>query len=100
MFTKIGKEIAMAVKAGGSDPSANSKLRDLIAKAKSNNMPNDTIERGIKKAAGDVGNVNYEYIAKICNISVTDYKKAGISSLSRAQEIEISALVECLKKIT
>ena len=49
---------------------------------------------------GKCWNVNYEYIAKVCNISVTDYKKAGISSLSRAQEIEISALVDCLKKIT
>ena len=62
IFTIIGREIAVAVKEGGPDPSNNSKLRDVIAKAKSNNMPNDTIERGIKKAAGDVGNVNYEYI--------------------------------------
>ncbi|MBQ2253271.1 MAG: YebC/PmpR family DNA-binding transcriptional regulator [Clostridia bacterium] len=51
VFTKIGKEISMAVKAGGPDPSSNSKLRDLIAKAKSNNVPNDNIERTIKKAA-------------------------------------------------
>ena len=62
MFTIIGKEIAIAVKEGGPDPSNNSKLRDVIAKAKANNMPNDTIERGIKKAAGDGGNVNYEVI--------------------------------------
>ena len=61
-FTIIGKEIAIAVKEGGPDPSNNSKLRDVIAKAKANNMPNDTIERGIKKAAGDAGNVNYEVI--------------------------------------
>lgn len=60
MFTIIGKEIAIAVREGGPDPSNNSKLRDVIAKAKANNMPNDTIERGIKKAAGDGGNVNYE----------------------------------------
>ena len=60
IFTIIGREIAIAVKEGGPDPDNNSKLRDVIAKAKSNNMPNDTIERGIKKAAGDVGNVNYE----------------------------------------
>lgn len=60
IFTIIGREIAIAVKEGGPDPENNSKLRDVIAKAKSNNMPNDTIERGIKKAAGDVGNVNYE----------------------------------------
>ena len=62
MFTIIGKEIAIAVKEGGADPSNNSKLRDVIAKAKANNMPNDTIERGIKKAAGADGSVNYEQI--------------------------------------
>ena len=59
IFTVIGREIAVAVKEGGPDPAANSKLRDVIAKAKANNMPNDTIERGIKKAAGDVDAVNY-----------------------------------------
>ena len=59
MFTIIGKEIAVAVKEGGADPDNNSKLRDVIAKAKANNMPNDTIERGIKKAAGNVNAVNY-----------------------------------------
>lgn len=62
MFTIIGKEIAIAVKEGGPDPSNNSKLRDVIAKAKANNMPNDTIDRGIKKAAGAEGSVNYEQI--------------------------------------
>jgi len=62
MFTIIGKEIAVAVKEGGADPNNNSKLRDVIAKAKANNMPNDTIERGIKKAAGDVNSVNYEVV--------------------------------------
>ncbi len=60
IFTVIGREIAVAVKEGGPDPNNNTKLRDVIAKAKSNNMPNDTIERGIKKAAGDIGSVNYE----------------------------------------
>ena len=60
IFTVIGRELVMAVKAGGPDPNNNSKLRDVIAKAKANNMPNDTIERGIKKAAGDLGSVNYE----------------------------------------
>ena len=50
----------MAVKAGGPDPNNNGKLRDVIAKAKANNMPNDTIDRGIKKAAGDAASVNYE----------------------------------------
>ena len=62
IFTILGREIAVAVKEGGPDPNNNFKLATVIAKAKSNNRPNDTIERGIKKAAGDVGNVNYEYI--------------------------------------
>ena len=62
IFTIIGREIAVAVKEGGPDPANNFKLAKVIEKAKSNNMPNDTIERGIKKAAGDVNNVNYEYI--------------------------------------
>ena len=59
IFTVIGREIAVAVKEGGPDPANNSKLRDVIAKAKANNMPNDTIDRGIKKAAGDANSVNY-----------------------------------------
>ena len=62
IFTIIGREIAVAVKEGGPDPANNFKLATVIAKAKANNMPNDTIERGIKKAAGDVGNVNYKYV--------------------------------------
>ena len=62
IFTIIGREIAVAVKEGGPDPANNFKLAQVIAKAKSNNMPNDTIERGIKKASGDAGNVNYEYV--------------------------------------
>ncbi len=62
IFTKIGREIAIAVKEGGSDPVNNSKLRDVIAKAKANNMPNDNIARSIKKAAGEMGSVNYEEI--------------------------------------
>ena len=62
IFTKIGREIAVAVKEGGPDPANNAKLRDVIAKAKSNNMPNDTIEISIKKAAGDVSGVSYEPI--------------------------------------
>ena len=62
IFTIIGREIAVAVKEGGPDPANNSRLRDVIAKAKANNMPNDTIERGIKKAAGDANSVNYEVV--------------------------------------
>ena len=60
IFTVIGHEIAIAVKQGGPDPNNNSKLRDVIAKAKANNMPNDTIEKGIKKAAGNIDAVNFE----------------------------------------
>ena len=60
IFTIIGREIVMAVKAGGPDPNNNGKLRDVIAKAKANNMPNDTIERGIKKAAGADSADSYE----------------------------------------
>ncbi len=59
IFTRIGREIAVAVKEGGADPANNSKLRDCIAKAKANNMPNDTIDRSIKKAAGDGSAVDY-----------------------------------------
>ena len=62
VFTKLGREIAVAVKEGGADPNSNSRLKDIIAKAKSNNMPNDTIERSIKKAAGDANAVNYEQV--------------------------------------
>ncbi len=61
IFTVIGREIAVAVKEGGPDPANNYKLAQVIAKAKANNMPNDTIDRGIKKAAGDGDAVNYEF---------------------------------------
>ena len=62
IFTKIGRELAIAVKEGGGDPGVNGKLRDVIAKAKANNMPNDTVLRSIKKAAGEAGGVTYEEI--------------------------------------
>ena len=61
IFTIIGREIAVAVKEGGPDPANNFKLATVIAKAKANNVPNDTIDRGIKKAAGEGSAVNYEY---------------------------------------
>ena len=61
IFTKIGKEMAVAIKAGGPDPNNNSKLRDLIAKAKANNVPNDNIQRTIKKFT-DNSDINYEEI--------------------------------------
>ena len=78
IFTIIGREIAIAVKEGGPDPANNSKLRDVIAKAKSNNMPNDTIERGIKKAAGDVNSVNYE------RVTYEGYGPGGIAIIVEA----------------
>ena len=78
VFTIIGREIAIAVKEGGADPNNNSKLRDVIAKAKANNMPNDTIERGIKKAAGDIGSVNYE------RVTYEGYGPAGIAIIVEA----------------
>ena len=62
IFTKIGREIAIAVREGGSNPETNGKLRDVIAKAKSNNMPNDNISRSIKKAAGEMNGVEYAEI--------------------------------------
>ena len=62
IFTKIGRELAVAVKEGGADPMVNSKLKDCIAKAKANNVPNDNIERIIKKAAGSADGEKYEAI--------------------------------------
>ena len=63
IFTRLGREIAVSVKSGGADPASNGRLRDVIAKAKSENMPNDTIERSIKKAAGDLNAVNFEAVS-------------------------------------
>ena len=62
VFTKIGREIAIAVREGGANPESNGKLRDIISKAKANNMPNDNIQRSIKKASGELSNVVYEEI--------------------------------------
>ncbi len=73
IFTKIGREIAVAVKSGGPDPSVNGKLKDCIAKAKQNNVPNDNIERIIKKAAGDGDGGNYE------NIVYEGYGPSGVA---------------------
>lgn len=63
LFTKIGREIAIVVKQGGADPESNTKLQDVVAKARANNMPNENIMRSIKKAAGDVDTTSYEEIA-------------------------------------
>jgi YebC/PmpR family DNA-binding regulatory protein len=79
VFTKIGREIAVAVKLGGSDPENNNKLKDIVAKAKANNMPNDTIARSIKKAAGELGSVSYE------TITYEGYGPSGVA-----------VIVECL----
>ncbi len=62
IFTKIGREIAVAVKAGGPDPASNAALRAVIDKAKANNMPKDNINRSIQKASGELGSINYESI--------------------------------------
>ncbi|HAN44918.1 MAG TPA: YebC/PmpR family DNA-binding transcriptional regulator [Ruminococcaceae bacterium] len=72
IFTKIGREIAVAVREGGADPSVNGKLRDVIAKAKANNVPNDNIDRIIKKASSD-DKTNYE------NIFYEGYGPCGVA---------------------
>ncbi|MBQ7357119.1 MAG: YebC/PmpR family DNA-binding transcriptional regulator [Clostridia bacterium] len=77
VFTKIGKEITIAVKEGGGDPNSNAKLRDLIQKAKANNVPNDNIERTIKKALGGTGE-NYEEVV------YEGYGPAGIAVIVEA----------------
>ncbi|MBP3200394.1 MAG: YebC/PmpR family DNA-binding transcriptional regulator [Lachnospiraceae bacterium] len=78
IFTVIGHELAIAVKQGGADPNSNSKLRDVIAKARANNMPNDTIEKGIKKAAGNVDAVNFE------ELTYEGFGPSGVAILVRA----------------
>ena len=78
IFTKIAREIIVAVKAGGSDPDNNSSLKDAIAKARSNNMPNDNINRTIKKAAGDNDTANYE------SITYEGYGPAGVAVIVNA----------------
>ena len=78
IFTIIGHELAIAVKQGGPDPSNNSKLRDVIAKARANNMPNDTIEKGIKKAAGNIDAVNFEELV------YEGFGPSGVAILVRA----------------
>ena len=73
IFTMLGREIQVAVKAGGPDPAVNDKLRDVIAKCKANNMPNDTIDRSIKKAAGGGEDVEYE------NVTYEGYGPNGVA---------------------
>lgn len=78
VFTKIGREIAIAVKEGGADANTNSKLRDVVAKAKANNMPNDNIARSIAKASGELGSVNYE------EITYEGYGSGGVALIVEA----------------
>jgi YebC/PmpR family DNA-binding regulatory protein len=78
VFTKMGRELAVAVKSGGPDPASNAKLRDAIAKAKQNNMPNETIARSIKKASGELNTVNYE------EIQYEGYAAGGIAVIVEA----------------
>lgn len=78
IFTKLGREIAVIVKQGGPDPAANSKLKDVIAKAKAANMPNDNIERSIKKAAGELDGASYE------EISYEGYGPGGVAVIVEA----------------
>ena len=73
IFTMLGREIQVEVKAGGPDPAVNGKLRDVIAKCKANNMPNDTIDRSIKKAAGGGEDVEYE------NVTYEGYGPNGVA---------------------
>lgn len=76
-FTKIGREIQVAVKQGGPDPDVNSRLKDVIAKAKANNMPNDNIQRSIKKASGADDNENFE------EIIYEGYGPGGVAAMVR-----------------
>ena len=78
IFTKIGRELMIAVKNGGPDPDNNPKLRDAIAKAKAANMPNDTVQRSIKKASGEIDSVNYERIV------YEGYGPAGVAVIVEA----------------
>ncbi|HZK21441.1 MAG TPA: YebC/PmpR family DNA-binding transcriptional regulator [Oscillospiraceae bacterium] len=78
IFTKIGREISVAVREGGPDPDSNSKLKDAIAKAKANNVPNDNIERNIKKASGDASADNFE------NTVYEGYGPSGVAVIAEA----------------
>jgi len=78
VFTKLGRELAVAVKTGGADPETNARLRDAIAKARAANMTNDTIDRSIKKAAGELDNVNYE------EVTYEGYGPGGIAVIVQA----------------
>ena len=102
IFTKIGREIAVAVKQGGADPDSNSKLRDAIAKAKSNNMPNDNIARSIKKASGELGSINYEEMTyEGYGVGGTGcvsfmFKRKGVITVSKADISEDDLMMAAL----
>lgn len=78
IFTKLGRELAVAVKFGGPDPNANITLKNVVLKAKANNMPNDSIERSIKKASGDLGAINYD------NVTYEGYGPNGVAIIVEA----------------
>ena len=78
IFTKIGREIAMVVRDGGPNPESNSKLRDVIAKAKANNMPNDNIQRSIKKASGEGSGLEY------VELNYEGYAPGGVAVMVKA----------------
>lgn len=78
VYTKLSKAIAVAVKEGGSDPEMNAKLRDAVAKAKASNMPNDNIDRAIKKGSGELGSANYE------EITYEGYGPGGVAVIVQA----------------
>lgn len=90
IFTKLGREITVAVKSGGADPEVNRKLKDIIAKARSNNMPNDNISRCIKKALGDGNEDSYE------NITYEGYGRRALRlSLKRSPTTETEPQAIC-----
>lgn len=98
VFTKLGREIAVIVKMGGPDPASNARLKDIIAKAKSNNMPNDNIQRCIKKAAGDGDADNFE------DITYEGYGPSGVAVMvktltdNRNRTAAICAIISIIRR--
>jgi YebC/PmpR family DNA-binding regulatory protein len=88
IFTKLGRELLIAVKEGGADPNSNSKLKDVILKCRVNNMPNDNIDRSIKKAAGEGSTANYE------EITYEGYGPNGVAILIEVMTDNITELLE------
>ena len=84
IFTKLGRELLIAVKQGGPDPAGNAKLKEVIAKCKANNMPNDTINNSIKKASGEGSNANYE------EITYEGYGTNGVAVIVKANSKKVN----------